>query len=896
MRIIVYQGDENRAKIETEWTDDMFFSPIYEKAKALVSEIVSEMKLLSENEDKTDCSNVLFQRTPNNIIAFCAHRGQGKTTAMKSFARFLAKESTEADFIVLDSVDPAALDSGESIVRVVLSRLFYKLQEKCEKQDNYEFLGKREIMELFSKCYRAIDHINGSKTVDRDEDDLEALASLGNSGRLKKNLQELIELLLETFLNDKKERKASRFLVIPIDDVDISTTDIYRCCEEIRNYLALPNVIILMAADHTQLMHVMYQRYLQNNKDLRECEPENAKEECSKLAFGYLLKLLPVNHIVELPELDKMAEEDWLSLSLEYYVKSGSESYNVFGETATINEDMRQQLTELIYRRTGIIIYDGEDDSADYMPKNMRELTQLLKKIARIPMIDEGVLYGENWEQAEAEAVKLKENIQCYKSYFLESWCMNHMLHEEYTNFLKTVERIERHKKSGTIGWTYRELLGYLCGDRKEKFRNSIVVDDAFCMFISIFLNAWFAEALYDSIKKKSKSRQYSKIADFMGMKGKVSETFQTDERTDRYLVYSFAVPNNIFSAKQLLEWKRKNSSEPLFFSVDGKRVFFDVLNPWDYIVREGSDYYSYLIKEKSNSNVVREINISRQKEWGTVLNTLSNVNIVLQRWKKYLMPGYASPQKLNGAEWTDKVLEEYKKGISKEEIQKESAGMRKEFVERLKDTINSGIKTCVEKQKDELNALQSLFICNEYNMNSYYREYKRKYRWLFVDPSEENVVSQVRDGLMKAVENSTKLPIDPESIYKSRDNLGEEIWKKDTILRNIFYSSKMLGEIMQYFRRTFEKKISLTDAQITEIIKEIKEKYKEKEQNIEQNKEQNIEQNKEQNIEQNKEQEVVIFDKKEDIPAETPVDATPPKTPQKKKKVVVDTEITPQE
>ena len=25
MRIIVYQGDENRAKIETEWTDDMFF-------------------------------------------------------------------------------------------------------------------------------------------------------------------------------------------------------------------------------------------------------------------------------------------------------------------------------------------------------------------------------------------------------------------------------------------------------------------------------------------------------------------------------------------------------------------------------------------------------------------------------------------------------------------------------------------------------------------------------------------------------------------------------------------------------------------------------------------------------------------------------------------------------
>ena len=99
-------------------------------------------------------------------------------------------------------------------------------------------------------------------------------------------------------------------------------------------------------------------------------------------------------------------------------------------------------------------------------------------------------------EQAEAEATKLKENIRSYKSYFLESWCMNNMLHEEYTNFLKTVEKIEKRKKSGTIGWTYRELLEYLCGDRSEKFQKTIVADDAFCMFISIFLNEWFAEAL----------------------------------------------------------------------------------------------------------------------------------------------------------------------------------------------------------------------------------------------------------------------------------------------------------------------------------------------------------------------------------------------------------------
>lgn len=824
MRIIVYQGDENRAKIETEWTDDMFFSPIYEKAKALVSEIVSEMKLLSENEDKTDCSNVLFQRTPNNIIAFCAHRGQGKTTAMKSFARFLAKESTEADFIVLDSVDPAALDSGESIVRVVLSRLFYKLQEKCEKQDNYEFLGKREIMELFSKCYRAIDHINGSKTVDRDEDDLEALASLGNSSRLKKNLQELIELLLETFLNDKKERKASRFLVIPIDDVDISTADIYRCCEEIRNYLALPNVIILMAADHTQLMHVMYQRYLQNNKDLRECEPENAKEECSKLAFGYLLKLLPMNHIVELPELDKMAEEDWISLSLEYYVKSGSESYNVFGETVTINEDMRLQLAGLIYSRTGIIIYDGEDDSADYMPKNMRELTQLLKKFGRVPEINEAVLYGEDWKQAEAEATKLKENIRSYKSYFLESWCMNHMLHEEYTNFLKTVEKIEKRKKSGTIGWTYRELLEYLCGDRKEKFQKAIVADDAFCMFISIFLNEWFAEALHDSIRRKDKSKQYEKIADFMGMVRKAPEIPRPDDKPDRYAVYAFTVPESIFSAEQFRVWEVNKSSVPvLFFRTEDEKVYFDVLNPWDYIVRESIHYYTYWKQEESNQHFVRTINAGKQKEWVAVVNTLSNVNIVLRRWKKYLMPGYASPQKLNGMTWIDKCFEEYRKGT--QQTQKENIRAEKGFIAQLKD-INVGIRACVEQQSSELNSLQILFICNEYNRNSYYKAFMKKYAWLFNAQSDEWSMQQILSTLTRAIEDKTKLPIDPESLYKNRENISGEIWKKNKQLENILYASQMVSEIMQYVRRTSDDEESHTVEEIAEKVEEIKDKY----------------------------------------------------------------------
>lgn len=51
-----------------------------------------------------------------------------------------------------------------------------------------------------SKCYSAIDYINGNVHGARDEDDLEELASLGSSSRLKKNLKELIDLLLGVYL------------------------------------------------------------------------------------------------------------------------------------------------------------------------------------------------------------------------------------------------------------------------------------------------------------------------------------------------------------------------------------------------------------------------------------------------------------------------------------------------------------------------------------------------------------------------------------------------------------------------------------------------------------------------------------------------------------------------
>lgn len=771
MRIIVYQGDENRAKIEKELTGDIFFASVYARANYLVKEIVDETRRLKEGTDRLECSNSLFQRTQNNIITFCAPRGQGKTTAMKSFARFLATDHSNADFVVLDSIDPSALNGGESIVRVVLSRLFYKLEEKSKTR--HDFPEKRRILELFQKCYSAIDYINGNVHGARDEDDLEELASLGSSSRLKKNLKELIDLLLGVYLEGEGKNGSSNFLVIPIDDVDICSADIYRCCEEIRNYLVLPNVIILMAADHEQLVHVMYQKYLQMNKELLTYEPENAKEECSRLAFGYLLKFLPVNHIVVLPELDKMEEEEWISLSLEYYIYNDNGMHNIFEKPSGECSNMRQQLGELIYKRTGIIIYDGDDNFEDYMPKTMRELTQLLKNFAHISPIDEKILYGEDWIAATAEADRLRNNIRLYKRYFLDSWCVNHMLHEEYTHFLKTTEQIEKGKKNGKIGWTYRELLEYLCDSEKGRFKNDIVVDDAFCMFISIFLNEWFAEALHDALQKKGKSRQYRKIADFIGMKSVVPRTPDLRGDSEDYMVYTFAIPWTIFRTEisSVLE------KEKFFYRIENGDMVFDVLNPLDYVIRKGIPYYSDLGGEgRVRSTEVRE---RRKGEWIAVSAVISNVNTSLKVLREYLKGERHVTKKLNGIKWQDEVLNGYGKAKTT------SWNITVDYLEKVKN----GMEKWNISLSDELKNTRLVFVCNEYNKQSYYNYCQEKLKGLLNVDNLKEVQTITFHDLMS-------LPIDLEELHSLQNLIDERTLKNDKIFKELVEYSMAMNKI----------------------------------------------------------------------------------------------------
>lgn len=166
--LTLHRDKAYRAKIESiKVNENDFFYDTYRSAEKIVNDIIKDMQVLK----KTECDSgfkykARFAGLGNNIVFFSGGRGYGKTSVMRSFAKYLMEDGKGKKFIVLDSIDPSAMESGENILRVVMSRMYYTF-EKMDKEffsnaiedtDIYR-KNKFKLLENFQKCYDSIDSI-----------------------------------------------------------------------------------------------------------------------------------------------------------------------------------------------------------------------------------------------------------------------------------------------------------------------------------------------------------------------------------------------------------------------------------------------------------------------------------------------------------------------------------------------------------------------------------------------------------------------------------------------------------------------------------------------------------------------------------------------------------------
>ena len=240
-------GDENRIVVENINKDTIKSSIFSEPYHYILSALDHYIDALSDNRDNDLKGNDMWR---NNIFTFIGERGSGKTSCMRSIVHLLEDPRNsqldnvvlKSNFYALDMIDPSFIDNESNIIGVILATLYKKFLD--HSQDINEGL-KIKLAESFARVQHDFSRMMTERAI--PDDDLEALSSLSAAIDLRTSMQDLIDKFM------KYMGKEKAILLIPVDDIDLYSKAATIMVEQIRKYLVLPNVLVVMAVKLDQL-------------------------------------------------------------------------------------------------------------------------------------------------------------------------------------------------------------------------------------------------------------------------------------------------------------------------------------------------------------------------------------------------------------------------------------------------------------------------------------------------------------------------------------------------------------------------------------------------------------------------------------------------------------------
>lgn len=459
VEILVEKGKEHGAHSESIYKSDSFFSNSYHDAGDWLQEIISESESAEYGRESGSAEHV------SNIIAFCAERGQGKTRAMLSMAealRYLGRspdgkvsesgtfwneEVQKYRFEILDNIDPSRMGPRDAIVKMVLSRLFinfkdaYKAHLDGESALTYSKFNRNaeedslreRILRYFRKCWRSLEILHNEGIGEMlTEGELERLEERGDSSNLRDDIFTLIGLFLKYKYPDSKAR-----LVLQIDDADLDLERIYNILEDLHKYLDLPNTVILLAANMTQLESVVEKYFIDKYEvSLRFKDSMVTVERCHEIAERYLEKILPSSRRVYLPDINTAILERYSLLRIRYMDGDTNLLTDDYSESKGGSWDLQDQLLYLLHRKTGLVFMKSSNSCHELLPSSMRELMHFLMYFTSMEDVKIGYndlldAFSRNPSDSFAEDLSLwKHNLKRFEHYLIDLWSASNLTDE----------------------------------------------------------------------------------------------------------------------------------------------------------------------------------------------------------------------------------------------------------------------------------------------------------------------------------------------------------------------------------------------------------------------------------------------------------------------------------
>lgn len=429
-------SEEYKIKIEEPSNlNGSFFEDIYIDAAEAVRDIIEQ----TERNNKISDKELFYteKQDYNNIIAFCGERGTGKSSAMITFAQSLIEIDKTNDFYKtspklalnkfesINVIDPSLFEEGENIFEVILAQLFSRFELELKDNAHQKDIDqKRKLLEQFEKVYENLQTIkkNGQKY---DGEALETLSKLACGANLRNNFKELIKNYLK-FISKEDNKKNETYLIIPIDDFDLNVNAVADMTEQIRKYLMIPQVIILMAANLEQLADAKELRII---KDLMvKLNKNSISEESNIISERYLAKLLPQDRRLFLPNIYIEGKTTKIKLS-----------------NAPEAKILEQFVLNEIYNKTSIILIEDKTEPHYIIPNTLRELIYLLKFLSELPKINpiHSKLFVKNTKQ-------VLVNLNKFEDYLTSFWSKMY-ISKNYQKVLKEISELPYNQRNQFI-------------------------------------------------------------------------------------------------------------------------------------------------------------------------------------------------------------------------------------------------------------------------------------------------------------------------------------------------------------------------------------------------------------------------------------------------------------
>lgn len=578
----VQRGEElNLHRLDKISDKESIMRPSYEKAMRALMRIMRQTKRFHlENHDSSDAyalENLLFGYS-GNIIAFAAPRGGGKTATMLSFSEILAKgfstntlapvvdnrflndmkceQEEQPDawmarccFLPLTPVAPAVLEGKQNILNVIWSRL-YRYAERLLSEYRTDRIKEVQKNEIRRYLQNVLSGIKGIKEPGGGSSgDLASMQDVCDGLSLSRHFHMLVQSILKLAVGD--HNVSDRYLVIQLDDADSKMQRVHEVLEDVRKYLMIPNLVILMSVDQSCMSDVVLQDNLRCFPDLIRIDESRLSQDLLKISNKYIDKLIPPTHMIQLPQLNQIVIQWGDMLRLQYEDQNKQLVYEWMNND---NLELETAILMLIYRKTGILFVKQGHFLHNIVPRTLRGFGQFLSHLDSMPDIPELDFDNIFSVKEYAEAVLRQSEIAAinqrrFEDYFKYRWLKVKITNLEDQDFLqKFADSVSANR--------IRLAVKYLCKRYGESFENNTP--------------QYF-------IDKKIEIKRIKEREDLDQLMWEIDQIHRTER--DFLLMFALRTMFTLDSHQHILKEKREAARAYLKDPKEGKILAFDLLS-----------------------------------------------------------------------------------------------------------------------------------------------------------------------------------------------------------------------------------------------------------------------------------------------------------------------------